>query len=343
MNHLSGKRILITGASGFIGSFLVERALECGMEVWAAVRPTSSRAYLTDARIHFIDLDFHHPTRLTEQLAATEGWDYCVHAAGLTKSLFPDDFYRVNTEGTRHLATQLLATGKLRHRFVLMSSLSVFGPVREQMTLQNGHYYAPILDSDTPQPNTIYGRSKLAAEQALAAIEGLDYVILRPTGVYGPREKDYYLMAKSIRQHVDFGAGYLPQEITFIYVRDLVEATMRSLTEGPSRRAYFLSDGEVYTARRYGELLQRELNVGFVLPIKAPLWLLKGICIVSETLARWQGKTTTLNTDKYHILAQRNWQCDIEPARILLGYTPQYTLEKGVEESVAWYREQGWL
>lgn len=343
MNHLNGKRILITGASGFIGSFLVERALEVGMEVWAAVRPTSSRAYLTDPRIHFVDLDLNNETLLAQQLRAAGAWDYCVHAAGLTKSLYPEEFFRVNTDGTRRLVEQLLATQTLTGRFVLMSSLSIFGPIREQMVFQNGHYYAPILDTDTPCPNTVYGRSKWEAEQELAKVEGLDYVILRPTGVYGPREKDYFLMAKSVRQHIDFGAGNLPQEITFIYVRDLVEATLLALFKGPSRRAYFLTDGAVYDAQAYSRLLQQELQVGFVLPIKAPLAVLKGICTVSEWIARTRGAATTLNTDKYHILAQRNWQCDITAARDLLGYVPQYDLARGVRESVAWYRQKGWL
>ncbi|MDY3943959.1 MAG: NAD(P)-dependent oxidoreductase [Alloprevotella sp.] len=343
MNYLAGKRILITGASGFIGSFLVERALEEGMEVWAAVRRSSSHGYLTDPRIRFVELDLDNETLLATQLQQAGPWDFCVHAAGLTKSLRAEDFFRVNTEGTRHLVRQLLSTQTLRGRFIFMSSLSVFGPVREEFRSHEGHVYSPILDTDTPRPNTVYGFSKLAAEQALAEFSALDYVILRPTGVYGPREKDYFLMAKSIAQHVDFGAGSLPQEITFIYVRDLVEATFLALTNGPSARGYFLTDGSVYDSATFGRLLQTEMGVRFVLPIKAPLGLLKAICSVSEQIAQWRNKPTTLNTDKYHILAQRNWQCDIAPARQLLGYQPHYSLVEGVKETVAWYKKNGWL
>lgn len=343
MNELAGKRILITGASGFIGSFLVERALAEGMEVWAAVRRSSSQAYLTDPRIHFIELDLDDEALLARQLQAAGAWDFCIHAAGLTKSLRTDDFFRVNTEGTRHLVRQLLSTQTLRGRFVFMSSLSVFGPVREEFHATDGHIYSPILDTDTPRPNTVYGFSKLAAEQALAEFSALDYVILRPTGVYGPREKDYFLMAKSIAQHVDFGAGSLPQEITFIYVHDLVKATFLALTKGPSGRGYFLTDGGVYDSSTFGRLLQTEMGIRFVLPIKAPLGVLKMICGVSEQIAQWRNIPTTLNTDKYHILAQRNWQCDITPARELLGFQPRYSLAQGVKETVAWYKRNGWL
>ena len=85
---------------------------------------------------------------------------------------------------------------------------------------------------DTPQPNTAYGRSKLDAERALATLEGLDFVTLRPTGVYGPRERDYFLMADSIKKHIDFAVGYTPQALTFIYVRDLVDACFLALHRG---------------------------------------------------------------------------------------------------------------
>jgi nucleoside-diphosphate-sugar epimerase len=205
------KRILITGASGFIGSFIVEEALRQGMETWAAVRSSSSRAYLNDQRINFIELDLSDEQRLTEQLKDHQ-FDYVVHAAGVTKCINKDDFRRVNTEGTRHLVAALRALRMPIERFVFLSSLSVMGAIREQQP------YTEIREDDTPQPNTAYGKSKLEAEETLKARseEQFPYVILRPTGVYGPREKDYFIMAKSIKGHSDFAVGYKPQDITFV-------------------------------------------------------------------------------------------------------------------------------
>ena len=334
------KKILITGASGFIGSFIVERALELGAEVWAAVRTTSSRAYLTDSRIHFIDLSLgnaeHLETQLTEFKAQHEAWDYVVHAAGLTKCQDPMDFYRVNAEGTARLAHALLKTQTLKGRLVFLSSLSVWGAVHEDD-------YAEISENDIPHPNTEYGKSKLEAECLLAQIEGLDYVVLRPTGVYGPREKDYFLMAKSICGHVDFSVGYKRQDITFIYVRDLVEVTLQALTKGASARGYFLSDGAVYNSSDFSKLLQKELGVTFVLPIKAPIWVRHGVCLVSGWVSKFTKKPTALNMDKFNILRQRNWRCDIRPAIEELGYEPKYSLAEGVKETVAWYKQAGWV
>lgn len=324
-------RILITGASGFVGSFVVEEGLRQGFEVWAGLRIGSSRQYLQDERIRIAELDLLNLDLLRLQLRRlrTEmgghGWDYVVHAAGATKARSRDDFFRSNTDGTRNLVIALQEESMMPKRLVFISSLSVLPP-------------------GCDKPNTAYGESKLCAEQAIKELACFPFVILRPTGVYGPRERDYYLMAKSIKQHVDFAVGFKKQQITFIYVEDLVQAIYKSLTaEGVEGNTYHLTDGDVYTSRTFSDLLQKEMGDPWVLHIKTPLWLLWVVCAVAGTVCGWMGKTTTLNLDKYHILAQRDWTCDITSARHDLGYEPKWTLERGVKTAVEWYRTHDWL
>ena len=351
-------KILITGASGFIGSFIVEEALKRGFDTWAAIRKSSSREWLQDERIHFIELNLSSKAQLVEQLRG-QAFDYVVHAAGVTKCLNKADFHRINTEGTKNLAEALLEVGMPLKRFVFVSSLSIFGAIKEQQP------YEEIRESDTPQPNTEYGRSKLAAEQFLESINQhpspntqhpspntqhpspnthhLPYIILRPTGVYGPREKDYFIMAKSIQQHSDFAVGYKRQDITFVYVKDVVQAVFLALEKGENGRKYFLSDGEVYQSTTFSNLIHEALGRPWWIRITAPVWVLRIVTFFGEYIGRMTGKVTALNNDKYNILKQRNWRCDIQPAIKELGYQPTYKLAQGVEETIKWYKDNKWL
>lgn len=337
-------RILVTGATGFIGSFIVEEALNKGMEVWAAVRKTSSLEYLRDSRIHRIELNLSSEDDLKNQLK-DHPFDYVVHAAGVTKCIHQEDFYRINTEGTKNLVNAIRTLKMPLKRFVYLSSLSIFGPIREQQP------YQEITEADTPQPNTAYGKSKLLAEQFLDSIneslkadeEPLPYVILRPTGVYGPREKDYFLMAKSIKGHSDFSVGYKQQDITFVYVQDVVQAVFLAIDYGKTGRKYFLSDGQVYQSSTFSNLIHQALGRPWWIRIKAPIWILRIVTFFGEHIGRMTGKITALNNDKYHILKQRNWRCDIQPAIDELGYHPEYPLELGVPLTIRWYKENKWL
>ncbi len=330
-------KILITGASGFIGSFIVEEALRRGFETWAAVRKSSSREYLQDERIKFIELNLSSKAQLVAQLRDKD-FDYVVHAAGVTKCLNKQDFRRINTEGTKNLVDALLEVGMPLKRFVFISSLSIFGAIREQQP------YEEIRESDTPQPNTEYGRSKLAAEQYLNALGSrIPYIILRPTGVYGPREKDYFIMAKSIKQHSDFAVGYKRQDITFVYVEDVVQAVFLALDKGEAGRKYFLSDGEVYQSTTFSDLIHEELGRPWWIRITAPVWVLRIVTFFGEYIGQLTGKVTALNNDKYNILRQRNWRCDIQPAIDELGYQPKVKLKEGVRRSIKWYKDNKWL
>ena len=330
-------KILVTGASGFIGSFIVEEALNRGFETWAAVRRSSSRKYLQDNRTHFVELNLSSKEQLVEQLR-DHNFDYVVHAAGVTKCLDKADFQRINTEGTKNLVDALLEVKMPLKRFIFVSSLSIFGAIKEQQP------YEEIRETDTPQPNTAYGRSKLAAEQYLESLgTRVPYIILRPTGVYGPREKDYFIMAKSIKGHSDFAVGFKRQDITFVYVRDVVQAIFLALEKGQTGRKYFLSDGNVYQSVTFSNLIHEELGRPWWIRITAPVWVLRIVTFFGEYIGRMTGKVTALNNDKYNILRQRNWRCDIQPAIDELGYQPQYDLQRGVKETIKWYKNNGWL
>ena len=150
-------------------------------------------------------------------------------------------------------------------------------------------------------------------------------------------------MAQSIKQHVDFAVGFKRQDITFVYVQDVVQAVFLALDHGMNGRKYFLSDGEVYQSAAFSDLIKKELGNPWMLCIKAPVWVLRIVTFFGEYLGRMTGKMSALNNDKYNILKQRNWRCDIEPAMDELGYHPHYPLERGVKLAIKWYKDNGWL
>ena len=168
--------ILITGASGFIGSFIVEEALKRKFGVWAGIRPTSSKKYLKNRKIHFLELDFAHPNELRAQLSGHKGtynkFDYIIHCAGVTKCPDKNTFDYVNYLQTKYFIDTLKALNMVPKQFIYISTLSVFGPVREKD-------YSPIEAGDVPMPNTAYGLSKLKAELYIQSIPGFPYVIYR--------------------------------------------------------------------------------------------------------------------------------------------------------------------
>lgn len=334
------KKILITGASGFIGSAAVNKALQLDYEVWAGIRDRSSRAYLQDPRIRFIDLHYSDKERLKEQLsdfARTHGqFDYIVHIAGLTKAVHKQDFDRVNYEQTRNFADALVETATVPRSFVFMSTLGAIGVGDEKN-------YTPLPPDCTPNPNTVYGKSKLKAENYLKSLHDFPYVILRPTGVYGPRDKDYLILMRAVKNGLSVGVGSRKQLLTFIYIDDLVRIIFTAIEKGVSRKAYNVADGDVHTDSEFNAIVQHALQGKHVIRLKVPLFLVKPAAVVSEKLSALLGKSTTFNSDKYKIMRQRNWSCDTTPLQTDLGFQPEYRLKEGVKKTVEWYRQEGWL
>ena len=335
------KRILITGASGFIGGFLVEEALQRGYDVWAGVRSGSSRHRLRDKRINFIDLHYDDKAALTKQLCeivSTSGaWHYVIHNAGITKALNVSDFYKVNAFNTHNLIEALAESGCKPEKFLLMSSLSSYGAVNE-------HSFRSICPDDMQLPDSVYGKSKLEAELFLRAQTYFSYVILHPTGVYGPGDKDYLMEIKSIKSGLDLKMGMKPQRISFIYVRDLAIASFLALeSKTANNKSYFVADGDVYTDTEFAALIRKLLNKRFVFNLRIPMWVCYIACVFSEFIGHMVGKAMTLNTDKYKILKQRNWICETDLIRRELGFIPRYNLKEGLEETICYCKEEGLL
>lgn len=332
------KNVLIVGAGGFAGGFLVEEALRRGHKVWAGLRSTTSRRWLGDPAINFVELDFDNPASLAPTLgqAAPEGgWDWIVYNLGATKCLSFSDFSKINCDYLRHFTGALEESGTVPEKLLYMSSLSALGPGDEK----NG---TPLAESKVPVPNTRYGASKLKAEMHLA-MSGIPHIVFRPTGIYGPRDPDYFLMFESIAKGWNFSVGYKSQKLSFIYVEDLARAVFDALEKAPAGETYHIAEPHTYTQKEFRRLASKVLGRKHVVSVALPLFAVKAVSAVAEKWGVARMKPSTLNRDKFNILKQRNWSVDVRKAERDFGFRPEVGLHEGIIRSVEWYRKEGWL
>ncbi|OFX81441.1 MAG: NAD-dependent dehydratase [Bacteroidetes bacterium GWE2_29_8] len=333
------KKILITGASGFIGSFLVEEALSQGYIVYAGIRRSSSKDYLTNTDINFIELNFSNKNVLKEKLTYYKNeigqFDYIIHNAGITKSNNKRDFEKVNYQNTKNFIEALIETNTTPEKFIYISSLAAYGPGNEQTML-------PVTETDTPNPITLYGKSKLNAELFIKSLNNFPYLIFRPTGVYGPREKDYFVMYKMINQHMETYIGTPYQNITFIYVKDLVHLIINATMSSITQKSYFVTDGNKYTTKEFSEIVKQKLNKRTI-QLVFPKQIVKPIAYFLENIFAIIGKTPTLNSEKYKEISCKNWLCDSNAIVNDFGFKAKYDLKKGIEETIEWCKTNKWL
>ena len=336
---MNGK-VLITGASGFIGHHLVQQALERGYEVHAGVRPSSDisglKAIKTDTPVVFVYPDFSSRQTL-EPLLKDGQYDYIIHGAAVTRAKDTETYNLVNATYTLHLAEAALSAGIPLKRFVFMSSLAAIGPL--EYTGKQA-----ITEATEPFPLTSYGKSKLLAEKYLADLRELPLTIIRPTAVFGPGEKDIFILFQTLNKGLDLYIGTKPQRLSFVYVKDLVTATLSAMAAGKLREhsAYNISDGQEYDryalSDLFGLLKQKKL-----FRLHVPVGVIKMVAAMLEGFSALSGKTPVLNKEKVKELTAANWFCSIEAAQSELKYVPQYNLKKGLTETLDWYASNKWL
>jgi nucleoside-diphosphate-sugar epimerase len=328
-------RVLITGASGFVGYHLIQAALKNKLEVAAAVRKTSDIRHLQSLPITFIDPAYSDRMKLAGQLK-DGGFNYVIHAAGSTKARTLDDYSHTNVALTATLAHASLESGIPLKRFIFLSSLAAVGPNTEG---------AIAAGEERPcTPVTSYGLSKLHAEQYLSTHAGeLPLITLRPTAVYGPRERDLFMIIRLIAKGLEPYIGRDPQQLSFVYVKDLAEVTIRSLTaEVPSHSTYNISDGATYDRYTFASIIKEALGRKTV-KLHIPTGLVRMIARFNDRTFLSSKNPPALNTEKLNELTASNWACRIDKARCELGYLPQYDLRSGLAETIAWYKKNHWL
>ncbi len=331
-------RAFVTGATGFVGSHLVEALLARGDDVTALVRdPSKANRRFPDLRPRYVQGDLRDEEALRR--GATDV-DVVFHIAGVTAARDLSEFREINEHGTRRVVEAAIQSAANLRRLLYVSSLAAAGPTSRGMRLT---------EEIAPHPLSDYGRTKLAGERIVEA-SGLPFAIVRPPPVYGPHDVE-------VRRIFTFAArGIAPvfadgqQELSFIYIDDLVSAMLAAAEQSPANRTYFACHPEVLTAEAFVTEVGRavsEVRTGRARPprllVRVPGWAARVALGVNGLIKRTLGSRSVLTRDKVAEFLAEAWSCSPEALERDTGWRAQVPAVDGLRRTAAWYRRNGWL
>jgi len=328
------KKLLITGATGFLGYHLIEEAHKSGYDIYAGIRFGSKADHLSPFNIKYLPLTYDNIDVLTKELERIQV-NYIIHAAGSTKAKNEKVYNLINATYSQNLAQAANKANIDLKKFIFISSLAAVGP-------ENNINGGAIEETLKPMPVTAYGKSKLLAENFLTEIKELPLIIFRPTAIYGQREKDIFIMLKSIASGIEAYIGNKEQKLSFVYAKDMAEIGIRSLSTSICNEVYHVSDGNVYGRYELAEITKTIIG-NKTLKLHLPLGLVKTIASALDLVYIFSDKTPLLNRGKLNELTAVNWHCSIGKIQNELGFTPKYDLKQGLEETIKWYKTNNWL
>ena len=322
--------VLVTGATGFTGGHLARALAARGLAVRALVRDVAKGAGLAAAGIEIVPGDLADRATLPRAVA---GVDVVYNVAAVYREAgLPESVYRtVNAEAPGWIVEAARAAHV--RRVVHCSTVGVHGDVE----------HPPAAEDAPLRPGDLYQRTKLEGErQARAAAQGIELVIVRPTGIYGPGDRRLLKLFRGVarRRFVVLGRGEIFYHLT--HVDDLVEGFhLAGTVPAAAGRTYILAGGEVTTLNELIATIGDEAGVPgrpWHLPVW-PFWLAGAAC---EAVCAPFGLEPPIYRRRVDFFTKSR-AFDIARARAELGYAPRVGLREGIRRTLGWYREQGWL
>jgi len=324
--------VLLTGASGFVGSHILDSLLEHQISTAVLLRTTSSSRFLSQ-QLNQGEVRHGSIEEPESLFKALQGITHIIHCAGRTRAVSRSEFYQTNHLGTRHVIDAINSQGSGIERLIHISSLAVCGPATAQ---------DPANEKTPTRPVSDYGKSKLQAELEVREHCRAPFTIIRPPAVYGPRDLGFFSMFAAIKRHL------LPrpkkgQALSMVYARDLAEGVVNCLTSrATAGQIYFVASPEVVSGRGMAEEIARQME-DWTIPLPMPGLVLWVICLLQQCFSQLTGRASLLNLQKYAELRAPGWVCSPAKFQADTGFTCQTTLRQGIGQTLEWYRREHWL
>lgn len=325
-------RALVTGSNGFIGSHLVEYLLAREYEVTCLVRKTSNLRWIEKLDVSFVYGDCRQRESLN---GAVAGRDYVFHLAGRIKAPDWQSYYEANCLGTKNLVQACVDSNRDLKRFVYISSISAAGPTDTAIFQTEDDRCRPVSD---------YGKTKLMGEETVREdLAGIPWVIIRPPNILGPREEDLYSSFRLIKRRIKPLLGNGDGQTSICFVTDLVRGIeMAATSESAAGGVYYLAYPEAYSWRGVADTIADKLGIsGLLIPVPYPALL--AVATLMEAVAAARRSRPLLTRKQLRDLRDFYWLYNGSRAMRDFGFSPEIDMNKGIELSIDWYRDQGWI
>lgn len=325
-------KYFVTGATGFVGSWVAEKLVEKGETVICLVRKTSNLRWLKH-----LPVKYHYGSLLDKGSleAGVKEADYIVHCGGVTKALSSEEYYLGNVNATRNLLKATTIVNQNVRKFVHISSQAAVGPSES---------INPILESHHCSPLTDYGKSKLETERVVHRFfDKLPIAILRPSTVYGPRDTDVLEAFRNVKYRINLKIGKIEQYVSMIHVFDLADGIIHTAqNESGLRETYFVCNDQPYSwTQVIGEI--KKLMDKRPINLSVPYSVAYGIASIIEFVSRMRGKPTILDRQKMKELREQYWTASNQKIKTQLGFSPKISIEDGLRITLEWYKENNWI
>ena len=328
-------KVLVTGATGFIGSHLVDNLVDKGYQVSCIIRKSSNIKWLANKKnIKFVEASYKDPNSLEKAL---KDIDYIYHCAGSTSAHNLEGYMEGNCLPTTNLIEAAIKMTPNLKRFLYISSQTAAGPALSPNEPTN---------EDMPMsPITDYGRSKKIAEEKLNSYLGkIPFTIVRPPAVYGPRDTEIFSIFKIVNMGIIPHIGFDKKLLSLVNIFDLCDGIITAAESiNTLGKTYFISSEEIYNWDDVYQTMKNKLGKKNVLSVRLPHFAVLFAGSVASLVGKFSARPPVFNYQKGIDFIQKYWICSTKSATKDFGYRQKVSLEKGFEDTIKWYKDMKWL